>query len=302
MLKKTTLLFIIWLSIVGCTGSDLLHLEPTAVARAVETLQAEPAATAEAPTDTPTPLPPTNTSPPPTETPLPPTNTPLPTATPLSPTSTPLPTDTPVPPPPTNTPLPPTEIPLPTDTPPPPPPAASSAGSALQHFEKGFEHFQNEQWDEAIASLEQAIILEPDFSLAYQYVGLSYAFKGEFEIGIANLERYLQLSPEANNRAEVEAMIQDIRNVMTSPAADLPPGKGGIVMQNCRGDDITVDIIPIDIFLELPRRTEQGCTRSEVVVLDPGEYATRASIPGVPSLGEGPFTIEAGRIQEFTWY
>ena len=85
-------------------------------------------------------------------------------------------------------------------------------------------------------------------------------------------------------------------------AFQLPEGKGALVMQNCRGDNITVDVIPVGIFVEMSRRTEASCTQGEPIFLDPGEYSVRASIPGVPSLGEGGFTIEAGKVTEWTWY
>ena len=186
--------------------------------------------------------------------------------------------------------------------------AADSASSAapndatLAQFQQGLDYMDAENWAAAIAEFEAVIQADPNFAQPYKYLGLSYALSGNFAQGISNLEQYLQLNPDASDRADVEAGLQQIRELVNSGAPDLPAGKGGIVMQNCRGDDITVDIIPSDILLELKRRNEAGCTRSELIVLDPGDYATRASIPGVPSLGEGSFTIDAGLVTEWTWH
>ncbi len=82
----------------------------------------------------------------------------------------------------------------------------------------------------------------------------------------------------------------------------IPAGKGGLVMLNCRGDVVTVDVIPDAIFQELAPKTGEQCYRGEPIYLDPGDHILKASIAGVPSQGEATITIVEGQWFEFTWY
>jgi hypothetical protein len=87
------------------------------------------------------------------------------------------------------------------------------------------------------------------------------------------------------------------------PAAPgIPEGKGALIMLNCRGDVIDVDIIPVAMFQQLAPKTGEDCKPGEPIYLDPGTYTLSASIAGVPSKGEATITIEAGRVLRFTWY
>ncbi|MCS7259927.1 MAG: hypothetical protein NZ765_03990 [Anaerolineae bacterium] len=82
----------------------------------------------------------------------------------------------------------------------------------------------------------------------------------------------------------------------------LPAGKGGLVMLNCRGDVVTVDVIPDAIFQELAPKTGEECYRGKPIYLDPGEHILKASIAGVSSHGEATIIIVEGEWLEFTWY
>jgi tetratricopeptide (TPR) repeat protein len=223
------------------------------------------------PEPTPTPVPPTHTPTPvpPTDTPVPPTDTP----TPVPPTDTPVPpTDTPVPP--TDTPVPPTDTPTPA---PPAPTPAPAVSPAVEHFEKGFDYFQQEKWDEAVAEFQEAIRLDPVFSAAYLGLGYSYVSKGEFQKATEALEKYLQLEPGADNRAQVESDIQQMRAILDQPPATGPcceplqPGKGAIWFINYIGETVRVDMSPY--YFEVPPKQGDvdGCLCPQ---LDPGHYLT----------------------------
>lgn len=80
-----------------------------------------------------------------------------------------------------------------------------------------------------------------------------------------------------------------------------PAGKGTLVMLNCRGDVINVDVIPVGIFQELAPKTGPDCQPGAPIFLDPGEYILKASIAGRPSQGEATITIVAGKILPFNW-
>ncbi len=81
----------------------------------------------------------------------------------------------------------------------------------------------------------------------------------------------------------------------------IPAGKGMLIMLNCRGDVINVDVIPVGIFQELAPKTGADCQPGEPIMLDPGDYTLKASIAGQPSQGEATITIVAGQPLEFTW-
>jgi hypothetical protein len=298
-------LLLLGLVLAACAGTPTPNLEATQQAVVAATVAPQPTDRPVPPTDTP--VPPTDTPLPPTDTPGPPTDTPVPpTDTPIPPTDTPAPpTDTPVPP--TNTPAPPTNTPVPTDTPttaPPTTPPTPAVSPAELHVTQGFDYMDQERWDEAIAQFQEAIRLDPGFGIAYLGLGYGYAFgPGDLAQAIEALEKYLQLEPNAENRADVEADIQLMREDLVAQPS-MPSGKGALIMYNCRGgnDLITVDVVPVGILQELPPKTGPDCTPGEPIFLDPGEYALRATIAGVPSFGDQGIIIEEGMALEFTWY
>jgi tetratricopeptide (TPR) repeat protein len=166
----------------------------------------------------------------------------------------------------------------PTDTPtpiPPPPTPAPVASPAEEHFEKGFEYFQQEKWDEAIAEFQEAIRLDPEFGEAYLGLGYSHVQKGEFEQAIAALEKYLQLEPGADNRAQVESDIQQMQAILAQPPSTGPccqplqPGKGAIWFDNHVGETVFADVGPN--YYEIPGKQGDvaGCLCPQ---LDPGHY------------------------------
>lgn len=233
----------------------------------------------EVPQPTATPLPPTSTPAPPTATP---TETPVPatatsTATPEpTATSTPKPTNTPRPSPtpkPTNTPAPPTDTPVPTL----PPPTATPVGpSAEEHFNKGLDFYGQKKWDEAIVEFQEAIRLDPEFGDAYEGLGYSYALgKKDFTQAIPALEKYLQLVPDAPDRAEVEADLKTMQQLAAAPPLpEPPPGKALFYFQNYSGEQWNVDIGPY--FLEVPANKPGQEFELATIVIDPGKYTWQA--------------------------
>jgi hypothetical protein len=240
---------------------------------------AELAATeAAAPTDTPAPptatlVPPTNT-PLPTATLVPPTPTPEPTATPLPPAPTPEPTATPMPPtptlvPPTNTP---TRAPTPTST-----PAISAAAKAEVHIQQGSEYYDAGEYDQAISEFQEAVQLDPEFAYAYLGLGYSYALgPGDWAKAIEALETYLRLMPDAENRAQVEADIQEMHRLANDPIAgiQIPEGKALFYFRNYTGQVWQIDIGPY--FLEVPPRQPDQEVNIGTIFVDPGNYTWSA--------------------------
>jgi len=187
-------------------------------------------------------------------------------------------------------PAPPTDTPAP-PPPPPPPTPAPVASPAKEHFEKGFDYFQQEKWDEAIAEFQEAARLDPEFGEAYLGLGYSHVRKGEFEQAIAALEKYLQLEPGADNRAQVEGDIQQMRAILAQPPSTGPccqplqAGKGQIWFENHIGETVQVDVGPN--FYEVPPKVGDtpGCLCPQ---LDPGRYPAVLKTGGA----EGRWDIE----------
>ena len=201
-----------------------------------------------------------------------------------------LPISTPVP-----TALPPTDTPAPAA----PTPAPSAASPAQEHFEKGLEYGNQDKWDEAIAEFQEAIRLDPEFGRAYWGLGYSYLAKGELGKAIEALEKYLQLEPDASDRAEVEALIQQMRDILAQPPVGGPccqplqPGKGAIWFENHIGEIVQVDVGPN--FYEVPPKQGDtpGCLCPQ---LDPGRYPAVLKTGGA----EGRWEIEIVAGQ--TWH
>lgn len=174
----------------------------------------------------------------------------LPTATPAPPTATPKPSDTPVPPTatrtPTRTPVPPTPTRSPSPTPTPPPPTPTPAVSPAEpRVTQGFEYLDEEAWDKAIVEFEEAIRLDPQFAIAYLGLGYSYAFgPGDYAKAVQALEKYLQLEPDAEHRADIESDIKLMRDQMASVGPCCPTagsGKGLLWIENFVGEPLLVD-------------------------------------------------------------
>ena len=188
-------------------------------------------------------------------------------------------------------PAPPTDTPAP-PPPPPPPTPAPVASPAEEHFEKGFEYFQQEKWDEAIAEFQEAARLDPEFGEAYLGLGYSHVRTGEFAQAIAALEKYLQLESGADNRAQEEGDIQQMRDILASQQPSMGPccqplqaGKGQIWFENHIGETVQVDVGPN--FYEVPPKVGDtpGCLCPQ---LDPGRYPAVLKTGGA----EGRWDIE----------
>jgi tetratricopeptide (TPR) repeat protein len=213
-----------------------------------------------------TPAPPSPTPVPPTPTPAPPTDTPAPTATPVPPTETPAP--------PTSTP---TRAPAPAPAPPTATPGRSAAEQAALHVERGFDEYEAQNYDGAIAEFQKAIQVDPEAGYAYLGLGFSYAFgPGDWARAVEALETYLRLVPDAENRADVVAAIQEMRSFASDPVAGIsvPEGKAVFYFKNYTGQVWQVDFGPY--FLEVPPRKPDEEVNIGTIVVDPGTYTWSA--------------------------
>ena len=58
---------------------------------------------------------------------------------------------------------------------------------------------KQQRYPQAVAVLERAVSLEPDYPAALNELGYAYAFGGDFEKGFAAMERYVALQPDQPN-------------------------------------------------------------------------------------------------------
>ena len=80
------------------------------------------------------------------------------------------------------------------------------------YYNRGVAHSYKGDYDAAIADYTKAIEIDPRFASAYFNRGLAYEQLGNHEAeAIADFKEYLQLKPDADDRAEVEEWIRQLR-------------------------------------------------------------------------------------------
>lgn len=81
-----------------------------------------------------------------------------------------------------------------------PPPAADAA------FTAGLGAWDAEAWDRAIQEFSRALVEHPEWAPAHFNRGLAYLRSGRIGAGIGDLDEYLSLEPDADDRQEIEAL------------------------------------------------------------------------------------------------
>ena len=92
----------------------------------------------------------------------------------------------------------------------------SSPTDARTYYHRGNAYYEKSDFDKAIESYNMAIVLNPNFSEAYFNRGLMYYRLTEYEKAIADLETYLELEVEAEDRGQVEGFIERLRGMIGS--------------------------------------------------------------------------------------
>ena len=94
----------------------------------------------------------------------------------------------------------------------------------LAPFRAGVTAYEAGQYAQAAISFGNAISLQPDWADAYYDRALANAMRGQRELAIVDLQQYLRLRPEAEDRAAVIARITSLRGGPLSPTAALGLG------------------------------------------------------------------------------
>lgn len=94
----------------------------------------------------------------------------------------------------------------------------------LAPFRRGVTAYEAGRYAQAASSFGEAITLQPDWADAYYDRALANALRGQRELAIVDLQQYLRLRPEADDRAVVIARIRALRGGPLSPTAALGLG------------------------------------------------------------------------------
>jgi tetratricopeptide (TPR) repeat protein len=94
----------------------------------------------------------------------------------------------------------------------------------LAPFRRGVTAYEAGRYGEAEIAFSNAIALQPDWADAYYDRALTKVVRGRREQAIADLQQYLRLRPEAEDRQTVIARINGLRGGPLSPSAALGLG------------------------------------------------------------------------------
>ena len=85
-------------------------------------------------------------------------------------------------------------------------------------YRRGFEHFANDRYDEAIALYEKALELDPGLAIAWNGLSLAHRQKGDLEAAIDAGRRLIELEPD-------DALSHTNLSILYSAAASSPKRK-----------------------------------------------------------------------------
>jgi tetratricopeptide (TPR) repeat protein len=86
-------------------------------------------------------------------------------------------------------------------------------------FRSGIAAYEAGRYAQAVIAFGNAIAAQPDWADAYYDRGLANAARGQRELAIRDLQTYLRLRPEADDRQAVVARIDGLRGGPLSPSA-----------------------------------------------------------------------------------
>ncbi|HEY86335.1 MAG TPA: tetratricopeptide repeat protein, partial [Chloroflexi bacterium] len=90
---------------------------------------------------------------------------------------------------------------------------------ALPHYNWGNIHYKQGQVDQAIAKWQEATRLDPNYPNTHKNLGIGYLEREQTAEALAEFEIYLQLAPDASDKAAVEEEIARL-NAQLSPSSE----------------------------------------------------------------------------------
>lgn len=104
--------------------------------------------------------------------------------------------------------------------------ACSGSSPATEHYNRAVELQDGEKWEDAIAELDQAIKLDPEFSVAYILRGNAYFSLEQYERAIADYDKAIELDPDSalayGNRGSAYAAVGQMAQAKADYEKALP--------------------------------------------------------------------------------
>ena len=91
----------------------------------------------------------------------------------------------------------------------------------------GAVYYAQGRVDDAIDAWLKTLAIDPNHAKAHKNLGLAYSDLGRIEEAITEFETYLQLLPDASDRATVEEKIAELEKMAASPLAEYNNDEGG---------------------------------------------------------------------------
>jgi len=88
---------------------------------------------------------------------------------------------------------------------------AANSGNPYAHYQLGLMASRQNNFARALTAFERAIELKPDFAYAHYYAGLASQRLKQTAKMSAHLESFMNLAPEAPERAAVSAILRTLR-------------------------------------------------------------------------------------------
>jgi len=104
------------------------------------------------------------------------------------------------------------------------PTQATVPEQVMAPFRTGIAHYEAGRFAQAVTSFGSAIVAQPDWADAYYDRALANAARGQRELAIADLQQYLRLRPDADDRQVVMSRITGLRAEPLSAGAALGLG------------------------------------------------------------------------------
>jgi len=87
-------------------------------------------------------------------------------------------------------------------------------GDAEAHYSLGVSYLNENKPSEAMAALQRAIELKPDHANAHKSLGYAFLQESRYQDSVRELERYLELEPQAEDRAEIESILGEVKKTL----------------------------------------------------------------------------------------
>jgi tetratricopeptide (TPR) repeat protein len=68
--------------------------------------------------------------------------------------------------------------------------------NAVDHYNRGVDHWQNHEYDQAVSEFTRAIQINPEYAEAYNSRGITYRDKNEYELAIEDYNKAIEINPQ----------------------------------------------------------------------------------------------------------